>query len=149
MKVSKPPEQLERSQQGLERFGEEVCGRITESSARDIGAQITHFFSCFEGDPQLDVRDFDRFVAALGFVFARCAEVVSNWKLEWLCLSEEDNTDGVYILVDSRRSFLVYPIGLIRSDFLRITHKSESFFKMLAAGKITPSCEGSFKEYLL
>jgi hypothetical protein len=151
MRISEPPEYLEKSRHALRKVGDEICGPITESNAYSIGSGITRFFSSFDGNPQIDVGNFDRFASALGFVFARCAEMVSDgiWKLEWLCLSDEDETDGVYALINNNHSLLVYPIGIIRSDFLRNTKKSECFFEALSTGSLPTGTEGILEEYVL
>ena len=149
MKIITPPIYLIKARSRLEKYGEEVCGRITESNAFEIGSKIENYFPHFKKNVQIDAGDFDRFVGALGFVFSKCVEMVSDWKLEWLNLSEHDLTDGVYCLVNNNRSQLVYPIGLIRSDFLKNTHKSESFFRAVAAGDIPSGTQNDFKEYIL
>ena len=149
MKLSSPPKRLNKSRRMLEQYGNEICGQITESNAFDVGSRITDYFRYFRGNPQIDVGDFDRFVGALGFVFARCVETVSDWKLEWLSLSEEDLLDGVDCLTNENHSLLVYPIGLVSSDFLRKTHKSESFFKALVIGSFPAREDHSLQELVM
>lgn len=116
----------------LEKNGEEICGIITESNAIGIGSSITSYFSHFSGNAQIDAGNFDRFIGALAFVFAKCVEIKSLWRLVWINLSEKNQTDGVYALVNKDHSLLVYPIGLMRGDFLKNTKNSESFFRSLA-----------------
>ena len=147
MKIITPPNYIIKSRESLERYGLEICGEITEENAVATGKNISNYFGLFKGDFQQDVLEAGRFFGALGFVFARCVEMVSDWRLVWINLSENDATDGVDSLVNKDKSLLVYPLGIVRSDYLKKTNVAAAFFDFLESGDSISDSPNSFTEW--